>query len=262
MANPLADPAAWDRVSRPYADHISPVFRGYAGRALDLAQPAPGGRLVDVAAGAGALSILAAERGFRVTAIDFSPAMIAALSARAPSIDVRVGDGMDLPFEDGTFDAAFSMFGLMFFSDRRRGFTELLRVLRPGGRAVVSSWPPMDRVPMFLTVFGTLFEIIPPPGPPPAPVLADPDSCVREMTDAGFRDVAVHSATFAFEAPSFDALWSWFPDSQVFLGILAHQLGPAWPEVAATLRERVLAKVGPGPQRIEMPALLTVGTRI
>ena len=237
------------------------MFRGYAGVALDLAAP-PQGRVLDVAAGAGALSILAAERGLQVTAVDFSPGMVAELRARAPGIDVRLGDGMALDLEPASFDAAFSMFGLMFFPDRHRGFTELHRMLRPGGRAVVSSWVPMDGIPLFASLFGALFELVPMPGPPPVPSLADPASCRRELAAAGFEDVEVHTATFAFEADSFDELWSWLPDSQVFLGVIRAQLGPdAWAEVAAELRRRVEAARGAGPQRVEMPAYLTVGRR-
>jgi SAM-dependent methyltransferase len=261
LPNPLAEPLAWDRVSAAYAAHISPVFRGYAAAALDLAGPSPADRVADVAAGAGALSILASERGLRVTALDFSPAMIAELRHRAPSVEAVVGDGMALPWEDGAFDAAFSMFGLIFFPDRHRGLTELRRILRPGGRAVVGSWAPLDRVPMFAALYGTLFDIVPPPGPPPAPVLSTPEDCRREMAAAGFRDVAVESATFAFEADSFDALWAWLPDSQVHLRVVAASLGDAWPPAIEELRRRLREKWGPGPQRIDMPAWLTVGTR-
>jgi ubiquinone/menaquinone biosynthesis C-methylase UbiE len=79
--------------------------------------------------------------------------MIARLRERAAregvaDIDARVADGCALPFPDASFDAGFSSFGLMFFPDRARGFGELLRVLRPGAQAVVSSWAPMTRVPV------------------------------------------------------------------------------------------------------------------
>ena len=48
-----------------------------------------------------------------------------------------------------SFDAAFSMFGLIFYSDRARGLQELRRVVRPGAPVVVSSWHPMDTIPEF-----------------------------------------------------------------------------------------------------------------
>ena len=99
--------------------------------------------MLDVAAGPGTLAFIASAAGAHVTAIDFSPDMIDRLRARSVregvQIEARVGDGQALPFDDATFEHAFSMFGLMFFPDRAKGFRELCRVLVPGGRAVVSS---------------------------------------------------------------------------------------------------------------------------
>ena len=97
--------------------------------------PAPGSRIVDVACGPGTLSVLAAQAGHQLDALDFSRPMITKLTERMMALGVRaikshVGDGQALPFPDGTFDAGFSMFGLMFFPDRAKGFAELRRVLR------------------------------------------------------------------------------------------------------------------------------------
>ncbi|WP_245664735.1 class I SAM-dependent methyltransferase [Nocardia grenadensis] len=151
--NPLAAVDPWDRIAEDYAVSTISVMRPFAAAAVRLAglaghtRPA---RVVDVAAGPGTLSLLAAEHAERVDAVDFSAPMIeqlerAVTAAGADNVVARVGDGQELPFADAEFDAAFSMFGLMFFPDRARGFAELFRVLRPGGVAVVSSWAPADR---------------------------------------------------------------------------------------------------------------------
>ena len=86
--------------------------------------------LLDVAAGPGTLALQAARRGARVTATDFSPAMVETLRARASSeglsgITTEVADGQNLPFPNASFDVACSMFGLFIFPDRARGFAEL-----------------------------------------------------------------------------------------------------------------------------------------
>lgn len=84
-----------------------------------------------------------------VDAVDFSSAMLDTLRARADGLDhvhLHEADGQALPFPDGIYDAGFSMFGLMFFPDRARGWAGLRRVLRPGGRAVVASWHPLDQI--------------------------------------------------------------------------------------------------------------------
>src|SRR4029077_9096481 len=104
----------------------------------------------DVAAGPGTLSLIAAAAGARVSAIDFSERMVdefrtrAAAAGLAGALDIRVGDGQALPFESAAYDCACSIFGLMFFPDRHAGLREMRRVLRPGGRAIVSSWVPFD----------------------------------------------------------------------------------------------------------------------
>jgi ubiquinone/menaquinone biosynthesis C-methylase UbiE len=47
---------------------------------------------------------------------------------------------MALPFADGSFDAVVCQFGVMFFPDKRKSYSEVLRVLAPGGRYVFSVW--------------------------------------------------------------------------------------------------------------------------
>src|SRR5699024_11098930 len=94
--------------------------------------------VLDVACGPGTLTLLAAAAGATVTALDFSSPMIAQLRTRAAALDlasaveVHEGGGQRLPFASAVFDAAFSMFGLMFFPDRHAGLRELARVLKPG----------------------------------------------------------------------------------------------------------------------------------
>ena len=75
-----------------------------------------------------------AELSCKVTAVDSSQEMVAATAARG--IRAMLGDVQDLPFPDGTFDAAVAAGMLYHVSDRDRAISELARVLRPGGRLV------------------------------------------------------------------------------------------------------------------------------
>src|SRR5262245_56004926 len=130
---PLGTPEPWNLVADAYTEELVPLFERFARDALALAALPPAPRVLDVAAGPGTLALVAAKAGATVTAIDFSPAMIANLRRRAAeagstAIDARVGDGQALPLEDGGYDGAFSLFGLMFFPDRAAGFRELRRV--------------------------------------------------------------------------------------------------------------------------------------
>lgn len=262
--NPMAVAATWDSVADAYAEHVAPVLENYAREALKLAAVPPASDIVDVAAGPGTLALLAAEQGHQVTAVDFSRSMMdrlrAAVSAKKIKLETKVCDGQALELPADRFQAAFSMFGLIFFPSRARGFGELYRVLKPGGKAVVASWAPMEKLPFMSAVFGSLAELVP-GSPPPARVLETPEACITEMATAGFSDVKVEQATFAFESPSLAEYWKWFPSSCAPLSALSKQLGADYEPVMTKLYARVQEKLGPGPLKIEMPALLTVGTK-
>src|SRR5882757_500035 len=109
---PLAEPLAWNLVSKDYAIEVVPQFERYATDALRLASVRPGARVLDVAAGPGTLTLLAAKTAHSVEAIDFASDMIALLEQRAQdagmnNVHARVGDAQALPYEDGAFDAVF-----------------------------------------------------------------------------------------------------------------------------------------------------------
>jgi SAM-dependent methyltransferase len=262
--SPLATPEPWDLVASGYTAEALPYFEKFSREALRLADLPAGARIVDVAAGPGTLSLLAAAAGARVSAIDFSPQMADAFRARAvaaglaEAIDLRVGDGQALPFESAAYDGAFSMFGLMFFPDRQAGFREMRRVLRQGRRAIVSSWVPFDGP--FGVLLSTMREMI--PGLPLGggkPPLASADEIRGEMTAAGFREIAVETANLQLEAPSFDAFWDSMERTNAPLVLLKHRLGARWREMAPKIRERVGATLGAGPLVIGRGAFLGVG---
>jgi len=266
--SPLAEPAAWDRVASGYETDIAPVFEDYAREALRIAGVRPGMSVVDVATGPGTLAALATKAGAQVSAIDFSEEMIALLHQRIndeglTGITALVGDGMALPFADASFDAGFSMFGIMFFPDRAKGFAELRRVLRPGAKAVVSSWVPMTRVPLMIATFGFLGEQFPDlmPSKPLPPVLSDAESCRAEMTAAGFADVQVIEHTASFAVPSMAVLVASFMRSNAVVAGLAHRAGDRWHGTEDKLLSRLVEQFGPGEQAMSMTALITSGAR-
>jgi SAM-dependent methyltransferase len=176
-------------------------------------------------------------------------------------IEAQVADGQALPWAAASFDAAFSMFGLIFFPDPDRGFRELVRVLRPGRRAVVSSWRPTSRVPVMREIFLALREALPGlqfgEGREP---LSEPDEVRDRMQAAGFKDVLLHETAHAFDYPSIEALWGSMSRALAPLALLREKLGEeVWLEVARTLLTRLGDRCGTGPQRVAMPALLARG---
>ncbi len=263
--SPLATPLAWNLVSAGYVQENLEHFIAYAKDALDLANVRTGERILDVAAGPGSLAVQAAQRVGEVQALDFSPDMLVHLKERAQAAGVsnvyaREGDGQALPYDDSSFDAAFSMFGLIFFPERAKGFAELFRALRPGGRAVVSSWQPMTRVPVLVSVFEALAAELPnmPFGDGKGP-LSDPADFRRELSEAGFTRVDVVERVHGFDVADADALWVSMRRSLAPLVLLEHRMGSeAFAPIAAGMQRR-LRERHPGPLRIEMPAWLGIG---
>jgi SAM-dependent methyltransferase len=254
-------------VADDYTLELLPMFELFSRDALALAPTPPGARLLDVAAGPGTLTLIAAESGRSLSALDFSPQMVVNLKRRLNGAqlgaDVRLGDGQALPWGDAEFDAAFSMFGLMFFPDRPRGFRELHRVLVPGGRAVVSSWIPFERSPVMNVVYKSFAELMNGGGAPRDGLmpLSDPETCQREMSGAGFADVAVHEVVAQAAYASTAALVDAMIRSSAPIVLARKALGEKWDDVARALLERVSAALGPGPQVAAFNAYLTVGTR-
>jgi 2-polyprenyl-3-methyl-5-hydroxy-6-metoxy-1,4-benzoquinol methylase len=84
-------PALFDRLADRY-DQVIPFFAEFAGQLLDVLDPDPGTRLLDIGSGRGAIAAAAAARGCAVTAVDAAPRMVSLLAAAHPEIDVRLMD--------------------------------------------------------------------------------------------------------------------------------------------------------------------------
>jgi SAM-dependent methyltransferase len=127
---------SWHRrhSSAPRVDAHSAAFYDWV---LDLTQPRPGTRLLDVACGSGGFLERALDRGLDVVGIDFSPTAIELAAQRLPEADLQVGDAQQLPFDASSFDLVTCLGSLEHFPSPERGAAELARVVRPDGRAIV-----------------------------------------------------------------------------------------------------------------------------
>jgi len=265
---PLSIAEPWDLVSAGYAADAVAVMLPFTRDALQLAAVHAASDVLDVATGPGVLALEVAPQVRRVDAVDFSESMLAELERKRSALGIenvfpRVADGQALPFADESFDAAFSMFGLMFFPDRNRGFSELYRTLRPGGVAVVSSWAPVAQSPLMQLMFGALRAADPSRPAPQTNLLnlENPEVFRRELEQAGFRDIRVEPYTHGVQADNANDLWQGMSRSSAPLVLLQRKLGPAEWERQSALAQAYVAEQLPTPRVLTTTAFLGFGRR-
>lgn len=146
----MGEPGLDDQIAgaRAYeALHVPALFTQWCGHVLNAADVQPGDRVLDVACGTG---ILAREAALRVgesgtvAGVDPGRGMLAVAKELGPGIEWKEDTAESLPYPDASFDAVVSQFGLMFFSDRGQALSEMLRVLKPGGRLAVAVWERLE----------------------------------------------------------------------------------------------------------------------
>ena len=231
-------------------DHFAAVYEATAHRitgpvsntALDLVGVGPGTRILDIAAGAGALSGSAAERGASVLATDVAPGMVRRLAERLRPFhrcEARQMDGEALTVPDASFDAAFSIFGVMLFSDWRRGLREQARVLRSGGKACVATWAEPPGGGPFVAMGAAVRSVFPDLSPPPPPsgmlALSDAGRLSAEMSAAGLGSIEVHRVEGIWRGGVGDA---YFADTEALHGYM-----PPYTALDKGDRERVRAAI-------------------
>jgi len=138
----------WDEISetRRQGKDFPAGIRDTA-RALGLA---PGDRLLDAGCGTGQYASAFAAEGYRVDAVDLSPAMVIIAQSHTAGNDrpvtFHIADLADLPFPDATFDAVQARLSLHFAFDLPATVRELGRVLRPAGRLYASVPGPLSPI--------------------------------------------------------------------------------------------------------------------
>ncbi len=141
-----------------------------------------GERVLDVAAGNGNATLAAARRFAEVTSTDYVGALLDRGRERAAAerlaVSFQEADAEDLPFADGSFDAALSTFGVMFTPNQEKAAAELVRVVRKGGRVGLANWTPDGFVGQ---LFKTIGKHVPPPAGVKSPALWGTEARLAEL---------------------------------------------------------------------------------
>ncbi len=154
-----------------YETHLVPlIFEPYA---VDLARRLASRsltRVLEIAAGTGVVTRALASAlpdSVSIVATDLNQPMLDHASALGTqrAVEWRQADAMQLPFPDKTFDAVVCQFGVMFFSEKSRAYSEACRVLRPGGIFIFNVWDRIEENEFADTVTTALESLF--PGDPP-----------------------------------------------------------------------------------------------
>jgi ubiquinone/menaquinone biosynthesis C-methylase UbiE len=234
---------------------------------LRAARIAPGQRVLDIATGTGIAAEAAAEvvgSNGHVTATDISPAMIERARERlggVPNISFAVEDGQRLTLPEESFDAVLCNMGLFYFPDPARGLVEFRRVLRPGGRAVVSNNTTPDRslISRVLTIIG---RHVPSKAAEAARLFSLGDEGhVRGLFEAArFREVETTTETLHITFPSFDA---YFGGVEQGAGNVGQEYMSLSEDIRRVVREEARHDVGDdgGPIEIQVTVRFASGQR-
>ncbi len=194
---------------------------------VERAGVASGDIVVDVGCGTGNAALAAARRGARVTGVDPAQRLleVAHRRAREDGLDVRFveGDAAALPLADDAFDAAISVFAVIFCPDGPGAVRELVRVVRPGGRIAVTTWRPTGAI---AAVGRLVREAVGDDAPRPVLDWGDTDAVLAAFAGAGARaEIDDEVLAFTHSSPE-----SWYDEQTA-----SH---PMWRATIARLADR------------------------
>ncbi len=267
--NPAQQAGVWDSQAAWYDKFNATMSGAIASQALSIMGVTPGQKVLDVAAGPGYFSILAAEVGADVLAVDFAQGMVEYLKDKArrlgvENLRVEVMNGQDLNLEDDSFDIAYSALGIMLFPDRAAGMREFCRVLKPGGLGAIASFTGLEGNGTASLVMSALKKVIPdiePAGEDPRFSLTDPDVFRAEMLAAGFSRVNMFTVRIVRPFNSPEALLPWLADSPVNKAMFDDLTDSQKQAFDDAFVEQVRSNQGDGPYGAENEVRIAVGVK-
>lgn len=201
-------------------DRVGPgSFSFFGQRLVEVAEIPSGAKVLDVAAGRGALLFPAAARvgpTGHVTGIDFAPAMVHETakdieSRKLRNAEIHQMDAEQMSFADKSFDYLMCGFALWMFADPARVLQEFYRVLRGGGYVALSTWAADN--PSLIWCHEVLRPFVYAPAAKDLPAKIDirfdtPSQIETALQQAGFRDIRITVEEKEFIYADEDQYWS------------------------------------------------------
>ena len=218
MSNPDTDKVFTGSIPKLYDACLVPlIFEPYAADLMNRLRSRSLSRVLEIAAGTGVVTRALASalpESVSIVATDLNQAMLdqASVVGTKRAVEWRQADAMQLPFRDGTFDAVVCQFGVMFFPEKSKAFSEARRVLSPGGVFIFNVWDRIEENEFADTVTTALESLF--PKDPPRFLARTPHGyhdhrvIERDLANGGFTalprvdTVAARSRATSFRAPA------------------------------------------------------------
>ncbi len=208
----------FDQLADGYDRAALRFFPFAADRLAQRLEPRPGEKILDVATGTGAVAVAVGQRltgGGRVMAVDISERMLDRAYANVRrmalhNVDIHPMDAMALEFRDAYFDALTCSFGLFFMPDMLAALREWRRVLRPGGRVVLTGFGSDAFQPMADLYCAALQDC---GGPSICAAdfawqrMATAESVTALLTEAGFENVECETVQLGYHLQAAQEWW-------------------------------------------------------
>ncbi|MGF1427198.1 class I SAM-dependent methyltransferase [Kitasatospora sp. LaBMicrA B282] len=258
----------WARRSRTYDEGFGAMTAALHPALLDAAGVGPGLRVLEIGCGSGRLAALALSRGAEVVATDAVAEMVEVAAEALPAAKVLRAELPGLPFGDGEFDAAVGAFVINHVPDPPAAARDLARVVRPGGRVVLSCWDALadNRAQ------GVFFDAVTEagatspaqlPGSSPFARYATPEAFGEMLAAAGLTEVEVTRAGWAHQVDP-DRWWQDILAGTVLTSaLLEGQDAPTAARIRAAY-DRIVTRYATPDGRVALPvaALVATGRRL
>ena len=210
----------WERAANGYDRLVGSVTRRLNADVLAAAEVGPGVDLLEIGCGPGHLAGESATAGARAVGLDVAEAMLARARDNYPALAIQRGSAEELPFPDDRFDAVVGNLVILHLARPEAAVAEAARVLRPGGRLVLTTWDVAERCRLLglmleaLTVAGASTPTSIPSGPAFFR-FADDSSFTSLLSGAGFSEISIRRIGFDQMVTSADALWEGIVEGSV-----------------------------------------------
>ena len=210
----------WERAAGGYDRLVGSVTRRLNADVLAAAEVGPGVDLLEIGCGPGHLAGEAAPAGARAVGLDVAEAMLARARENYPALAVQRGSAEELPFPEARFDAVVGNLVILHLARPEAAAAEAARVLRPGGRLVLTTWDSPERC----RLLGLMLEALTfggastPASIPSGPAFfrfADDAGFTSLLSAAGFTDISIRRIGFDHTLTSADALWDGIVEGSV-----------------------------------------------